>query len=97
MHFKEAQTELKAIWGPTTLQAGYHHANYLDTQLREELQGYFLSQNTEMLAMLQSIATGTPTNEYSPPPPTSTYIYHKYRHIRHHLTRKANPSLQHPS
>ena len=50
-HFRDAQTELKAIRGPTMQQAGYHHANMLAEQLRVDLN----NQQTEMLAMVQGL------------------------------------------
>ena len=37
-HFTAAQQQLKAIRGPTMQQAGYHHANYLAQQLRDDMQ-----------------------------------------------------------
>ena len=50
-HFRSAQVELKEIRGPTMQQAGYHHANMLAQQMREELS----NQQTEMLAMMQNL------------------------------------------
>ena len=37
-HFQDAQQTLKDIHGPTMAQAGYHHANHLATETREELK-----------------------------------------------------------
>ena len=37
VHFKETQTKLEEIRGPTMQQAGYHHANMLADQLRADL------------------------------------------------------------
>ena len=50
-HFRDAQTELKEIRGPTMQQAGFHHANMLASQLRVDLG----NQQTEMLAMVQDL------------------------------------------
>ena len=61
-HFKEAQTELKDIRGPTMQQAGYHHANMLAAQLRTTIDG----QGAEMLAMLQDIAVSPATDHPQP-------------------------------
>ena len=48
-NFRDAQTELNDIYGPTMQQAGYHHANMLAQRLRETID----TQDTEMLAMPQ--------------------------------------------
>ena len=37
-HFKAAQKQLRAIRGPTMQQAGYHHANHLAQQLRNNIE-----------------------------------------------------------
>ena len=50
-HFRAAQVELKEIRGPTMLQAGYHHANMLAQQMRDDMT----NQQTEMLAMMQTL------------------------------------------
>ena len=50
-HFGSAQVELKGIQGPTMQPAGYHHANMLAQQLRDDLT----NQQTEMLAMMQNL------------------------------------------
>ena len=55
-HFRDAQTELKEIRGPTMQQAGYHHANMLASQLRVDLN----NQQTEMLAMVQNMVIQEP-------------------------------------
>ena len=47
-HFKEAQTHLKAIRGPTMQQAGYHHASHLANQMRQDMD----SRNEEILHIL---------------------------------------------
>jgi hypothetical protein len=49
-HFKQAQSELKEIRGPTMQQAGYHHVNMLAAQLRIDMD----NRNNEMLAMVQT-------------------------------------------
>jgi hypothetical protein len=75
-HFKAAQTELKAIRGPTMQQVGYHHANMLAQQLRSTID----SQGTEMLAMLQDITTNVnpPLEEQpqAPPAPAANAVAH---------------------
>ena len=50
-HFRNAQTELKEIRGPTMQQAGYHHANMLASQMRVDLN----NQQADMLALMQGI------------------------------------------
>ena len=37
-HFSAAQTQLKAIRGPTMQQAGYHHANTLAEKLKTDME-----------------------------------------------------------
>ena len=59
-HFRNAQTELKDIRGPTMQQAGYHHANMLASQLRVDLN----NQQTEMLALMQDLVV--PEQEEAP-------------------------------
>ena len=49
-HFKEAQKQLRAIRGPTMQQAGYHHANHLASQLREDIE----KRDTELFSVIQS-------------------------------------------
>ena len=49
-HFKEAQKQLKAIRGPTMQQAGYHHANHLADQLRQDIE----KRDTDLLTVIQS-------------------------------------------
>ena len=49
-HFKDAQKQLKAIRGPTMQQAGYHHANHLADQLRQDIE----KRDTELLTVIQS-------------------------------------------
>ena len=56
-HFRDAQTELKEIRGPTMQQAGYHHANMLASQMRTTLD----NQQVEMLAMMQGMLRDEPT------------------------------------
>ena len=65
-HFKDAQTELKYIHGPTMHQAGFHHTNMLSEQLRTTID----TQGAEMLAILQElvIADNNPPIEDMPPP-----------------------------
>ena len=66
-HFKDAQTELKNIRGPTMQEAGYQHAS----MLAEQLQATINNQGTEMLAMLQRLAdveNNPPPEEVIPPP-----------------------------
>ena len=46
-HFTRAQTDLKAIRGPTMQQAGFHHVNMLADQLQTDLQ----LQGTQMLVV----------------------------------------------
>ena len=54
VHFKQAQTELKEIHGPTMQQASYHHANMLADQFCADIQ----IQGTEMLALIQVMVFG---------------------------------------
>ena len=49
-HFKDAQKQLRAIRGPTMQQAGYHHANHLASQLREDIN----KRDSELLTVIQS-------------------------------------------
>ena len=49
-HFKQAQSELKEIRGPTMQHAGHHHANMLAAQLRIDMDNC----NNEMLSMVQN-------------------------------------------
>ena len=49
-HFKDAQKQLRAIRGPTMQQAGYHHANHLARQLREDIE----KRDNELLSVIQS-------------------------------------------
>ena len=63
-HFRDAQKDLKEIRGPTMQQAGYHHANMLASQLRDDL----VHQQTEMMAMVQTLAHNI-QEENSPPTP----------------------------
>ena len=49
-HFKDAQKQLRAIRGPTMQQAGYHHANHLASQLRDDI----MKRDTELLTVIQS-------------------------------------------
>ena len=55
-HFTEAQAQLKYIRGPTMLQAGYHHANMLASQIRDDIA----NRNTEMLTMVENLADKPP-------------------------------------
>ena len=48
-HFQDAQQTLKDIRGPTMAQAGYHHANHLASEIRDELK----NNQMQMLALLQ--------------------------------------------
>mmetsp|Transcript_14780 Transcript_14780/g.21115 ORF Transcript_14780/g.21115 Transcript_14780/m.21115 type:complete len:393 (+) Transcript_14780:111-1289(+) len=52
-HFKNVQYELKDIRGPTMQQAGYHHANLLAEQLRQDIT----TQNHQLMAMVQTMQT----------------------------------------
>ena len=61
-HFRQAQTELKEIRGPTMQQAGYHHANMLAQQMRNDLE----NQQTEMLAMVQNMVQAAPHQDEEP-------------------------------
>ena len=75
IHFKDAQSELKDIRGPTMQQAGYHHANMLAEQLRATMD----NQGNEMLAMLQGLTeanTNPPTEEVLPPAPAANAAAH---------------------
>ena len=51
VNFKDAQTELKVIRGPTMQQAGYHHANMLVDWLCADLQLH----GAEILALVHSM------------------------------------------
>ena len=51
-HFQDAQQTLKDIRGPTMAQAGYHHANHLATEIREELK----DSQFQMLALLKNMS-----------------------------------------
>ena len=62
-HFRDAQRELKEIRGPTMQQAGYNHANMLASQLRVDLG----NQQTEMMAMVQTLVEDTQAENSSPP------------------------------
>ena len=67
LNFKDDQTELKDIRGPTIQQAGYHHVKILTQQLRTTID----TQGAKMLAMLQDLAAiqdANPPVEASPPP-----------------------------
>ena len=55
-HFRDAQTKLKEIRGPTMQQASYHHANMLASQLRVDIG----NQQTKMLSMVHQLVTGQP-------------------------------------
>ena len=50
-HFQNAQQTLKDIRGPTMKQAGYHHANHLAAELKEELR----ENQAQMLALVQNV------------------------------------------
>ena len=78
-HFKDVQTELKDIHGPTMQQVGFHHANMLAEQLRTKID----TQGTEILVMLQDlfITDNSPPIEDMPPPtallaPTASVAAH---------------------
>ena len=62
---------MKAIRGPTMQHIVFYYANYLANQLRDDL----LSQNIEMLIMLQEMTADVPANEENTTP--STYIIHQ--------------------
>ena len=53
-HFTAAQKVLKEIRGPTMLQAGYHHANMVASQLRNSL----ITPNDKVVAILQQVVQG---------------------------------------
>ena len=63
-YFKNVQTELEEIRGPTMQQAGYHHANMLADQLRESIK----NQGHEILTMLRGFSDNPPNDEDQPPP-----------------------------
>ena len=65
-HFQTAQQELKEIRGPTMKQAGYHHANHLATEMRNELR----NNQMEMMALVQSMQN-SPNHNYDDPPDLS--------------------------
>ena len=48
-HFQIAQSTLKDIRGPTMAQAGYHHANLLASEIRNELQ----NNQMQMLSLMK--------------------------------------------
>ena len=63
---------------------GFHHANCLATQLRD----YILSQNTDILAMLQAITVDMPATKSNNPP---FYAYSQCNDAIYHSGR--NPTL----
>jgi len=64
-HFHEAQLNLKKIRGPTMRQAGYHQANMVVEQIKEEIDSHLQARDSEVLAMLQSIPALTPASSSS--------------------------------
>ena len=48
-HFQDAQQVLKDIRGPTMQQSGFHHANFLASEIREEIR----ESQIQMLALAQ--------------------------------------------
>ena len=58
-HFRDAQTKLKEIRGPTMQQTDYHHANMLASQMRANLN----NQQVELLAMVQDLVVYPPAQE----------------------------------
>ena len=54
-HFHEAQLNLKKIRGLTIIQAGYHHANMLASQINENLTIQLTIRDSEVLALMQNI------------------------------------------
>ena len=48
-HFKDSKNNLKQIWVPTMQQAGYHHANMLAAQLRDDIN----SKNDDIFSGLK--------------------------------------------
>ena len=64
-HFHEAQLQLKKIRGPTMQQAGYHHANALAQEIRQELQAQLEARDSKMYAVLQQIPGLTDTSSSS--------------------------------
>ena len=64
-HFTRAQTDLKAICGPTIQQSGFHHANMLADCLQTDLQ----LQGSQMLTIVQEVsADNNPPTDKSPSP-----------------------------
>ena len=61
-HFRKAQVELEQIRGPTMHQVIYHHANMLAQQLRTNIT----NQQTEMLAMVQTLIPVPEPADYQP-------------------------------
>ena len=63
-HFTAAQQQLQAIWGPTMQQAGYHNANHLAQQIRDDMQ----HRENEIMSILHTAMDSnlvTPSLAYS--------------------------------
>ena len=61
-HFQAAQQSLKDIRGPTMKQAGYHHANHLASEIRDELR----HSQMQMLALAQNLTLPEESEEAQP-------------------------------
>ena len=64
-HFHEAQLNLKKIRGPTMQQAGFHHANLVVNQIKDEITSHLQTRDSEFLAMLQTIPSLVSTDSSS--------------------------------
>ena len=74
-YFHEAQLNLKKIRGPTMQQAGYHHANHLANRITSDIQEQLNQQDSQVLAMLQSIPSlASSTESDSNYQPTSHHV-----------------------
>ena len=82
---------MKAIRGPTMQQAGFHHANCLATQLRNDL----LLQNTEILAMLQAMIIDAPVTEEDTNPPI--YTIRQFDDSGQHSSKNTTLSSRYPT
>ena len=67
-HFTNAQKQLKAIWGPTMQQAGYHHANMLAAQMRTDMD----NRNSDLMSLLQ---TAIDTQSHGSPTTPNTAVH----------------------
>ena len=64
-HFHEAQLNLKKIRGPTMQQAGFHHANLVVNQIKDEITSHLQTRDSEFLAILQTIPSLVSTDSSS--------------------------------